>query len=64
MAEDAMRKLIVVLMIYVAMVSGATVGAQSAEEQYQLGMRYIHGDGVVTDAAEAEKWFRKAFARK
>ena len=29
-----------------------------AETQYNLGVCYYNGDGVVTNKAEAVKWFR------
>ena len=32
------------------------------EENYQLGLAYLRGEGVTKDAAEAVKWFRKAAA--
>lgn len=28
--------------------------------QFNLGIRYAHGDGVTQDIAEARKWFKKA----
>ena len=32
----------------------------SAEEQYQLGIKYYNGDGVFQDYTEAAKWYRLA----
>ena len=34
--------------------------AGSAAAQFDLGKRYIDGDGVVSDDAEAVRWFRRA----
>ena len=31
-----------------------------AEAQHNLGLMYVHGEGVPQDYAEAVKWFRKA----
>jgi hypothetical protein len=35
----------------------------SAEDQYHLGMQYLHGEGVAQDHKEAVNWLRKAATR-
>lgn len=37
--------------------------AGSASFQYELGRRYLNGDGVERDAAKAQEWFGKAAAQ-
>ena len=37
--------------------------AEQTEAQYQLGVRYIQGDGVPKDAGQAAIWLRKAAER-
>ena len=58
--------------LIVFLVSGAALSAQIDPEllkkaeggdafaQYNLGVMYDNGDGVIKDAAEAVKWYRKA----
>ena len=58
--------------LIVFLVSGAALSAQITPEllkkaeggdavfQWVLGFRYANGDGVIKDAAEAVKWYRKA----
>ena len=38
----------------------ARAEAGDAEQQYRLGMRYLKGDGVEKDEAEAARWFEIA----
>jgi hypothetical protein len=33
---------------------------EDADAQYRLGLRYLDGDGVAADAAQAIRWFRRA----
>src|SRR5690606_8380086 len=40
----------------------ARTGSSSA--QYMLGMKYLEGDGVPQDAAEANKWLSEAASRE
>ena len=39
---------------------GSPTGPATPEEQYELGRRYIEGDGVDQDLDAAIEWFRKA----
>ena len=65
-------KKIGLLLLFLAVFSRAIFGADSVDElrkkaeagdaaaQYNLGVMYANGNGVLSDSAEAVRWYRKS----